>query len=370
MSCDDEESAGRSVPPGGPATINGILYQLLWSLLSASRARIKSVSTNASGKFEEVFLTLEPAGGGGDLVVTEGPRRIVEQLKARPDGGKWSLREVVEDVIPDLYLGCSDTETNSTFRFVTEGRMGRWESVYKFFQSLRRRTFPLDDPISGLDGAAKLSFGGHKRAGDDKAFWNKDSYTEATMFECIVAEVRKRKTVRECEDVWKTQRKLWRLLGNFEFFGGQDVLQLQREIDSHLLALVDHHEEIPQIRDAMALDLARRATAGGAEIEVLSFFRDHGLDAVPLSDWSRLRANATRQVDTYLELRAYDADLDVRSSRAVAALDDWPKTTPILAVSGESGQGKSWRAYRMAVEARPLPQIVVTIDATGNADST
>ncbi|MCH7727797.1 MAG: hypothetical protein IH991_15150, partial [Planctomycetes bacterium] len=113
-----------------------------------------------------------------------------------------------------------------------------------------------------------------------------------------------------------------------------------------MLPFVDHHEEIPRIRDAMAFDLARRATDGGAEIEASGFFRDHNLDAVPLSDWSRLRSGAAQQVDTYLALRAYDADLDVRSSRAVTALDDWPKTTPILAVSGESGQGKSWRAYR------------------------
>ena len=104
------------------------------------------------------------------------------------------------------------------------------------------------------------------------------------MFERIVAEVRKRKSVKDSEDEQTTQRKLWHLLGNFEFVGGQDAANLQKEIDSHLLALVDHHEEIPQIRRAMALDLAERATEGGVEIEAREFFRDHGLDSVPLCD--------------------------------------------------------------------------------------
>ena len=68
------------IPAGGPATINGVLYQLLWSLLRVSRATINSISTNAAGEFKEVFLTLEPAEGGGDLVVTD----QMEKVGSRP----------------------------------------------------------------------------------------------------------------------------------------------------------------------------------------------------------------------------------------------------------------------------------------------
>lgn len=361
-------NTARSIPPGGPATINGIVYQLLWSLLRASRARVRSASKDESGNFTGVLLTLEPAGGGGDLVVTDQDEEIVEQLKARPDAGTWSLREVIEGVIPDLYIGCSNTPEKSRFRLVTEGRIGQWERVYDFFRSLKSRPCPADDPILDLDANAKLTFGGHTQSGNGNAFWNRDSYTEATLFERIVEEVRKRKAISEREDESTTQRNLHYLLGNFEFVGEQNALQLQQEIDSNLLPFVDHHEQIPQIRDAMLLDLARRASEGCAEIDASDFFRQYGLDSVPLTDWSSLRTNAAKQVDNFLWLRGYNADLDVRTSRAFLGIGDWPKTTPILAITGESGQGKSWRAYRMAIEARMSPQIVVTVVATGDAN--
>lgn len=99
----------RNVIPGGPATINGVLYQLLWGLLQASRARFIGQPAVSAGCIQEVVILLEPAGGGGDLVLDDAKRRSVEQLKARPDGGAWSLREIVEDVIPNLYLAAYDT---------------------------------------------------------------------------------------------------------------------------------------------------------------------------------------------------------------------------------------------------------------------
>lgn len=360
----------RSVPAGGSATINGVLYQLFWSLLRASRVRLESVYRDDSGDFEQVTLTMEPAGGGGDLVVAEGAERVIEQLKARPDGSTWSLREFVEGVIPDLYIGCLGSEVRSTFRFITEGRIGQWESVYKFFQSLRGRTCPEDDPLSGLDSEMTLPFGGHRRAGDGNAFWNESSYTEASLFERIVVEVRKRRAVSEREEESATRRMLWYVLGNFEFVGGQDAQLLQQEIDSHLLAVVDQSDEIPRIRDAMAVDLARRAADGGNEIEVYEFFREHNLNAISLSDWARLRLGAASHIDSFVTRHGYDADFDVRGADAITALDDWPITKPILAITGQSGQGKSWRAYRMAIEARTSPQIVLIVDAAGNAEST
>lgn len=140
-----EEQPSRSVAAGGPATINGILYQILWSLLRASRARVDGLVADESGEPCEVTLTLEPIGGGGNLVVGEGDRQTVEQLKARPDGGKWSLKEIVEGVIPDLYLACEESTAETSFRFVTEGRMGRWNRVYAFFQDLQSRECPEGD---------------------------------------------------------------------------------------------------------------------------------------------------------------------------------------------------------------------------------
>ncbi len=37
-------NGSRTVPAGGPGTINGVLYQLLWSLLRASKAHVVDVT--------------------------------------------------------------------------------------------------------------------------------------------------------------------------------------------------------------------------------------------------------------------------------------------------------------------------------------
>ena len=371
---DRGDQASRSVPAGGSATINGVLYQLLWSLLRASRARFDSPVTDDDGTLNQVTLVLEPVGGGGDLVVAEGRRKTAEQLKARPDGSTWSLREVVESVIPDLYLACTEPTETMSFRFVTEGRMGEWAKVYKFFRGLQNRELSVNDPLSGLDDVSELSFGRHKSSSDvdndTKPFWERESYTERTLYERIVTEIRKRKVVRSNENELATQQKLWFLLANFEFIGQQSMDRLQEEIDAHLLAVVDCRDDIPLVRDSMAMDLARRATVGGADINVDRFFQSHNLNAISLTEWGELRDRTHQHLEAYLRLHGYDRNSDVRLSSATETLGQWPDGTPMMAVSGESGQGKSWRAFAIATHASANQELTVVVDATGNANTT
>ena len=121
----------RKVPPGGPATNDGIVYQMLWSLLRTSRLRIGDQTRHAAtGELTAALLVLEPIGGGGDLVLQTPVSKVVEQLKTRSDAGTWSLREVVESVLPDLYLAAVESSQDIEFRFVTEVRMGQWKAAY------------------------------------------------------------------------------------------------------------------------------------------------------------------------------------------------------------------------------------------------
>src|SRR4051812_326305 len=113
------------IPAGGSATINGVLYQLLWSLLRAARLSVTSCDRDEeTDRLRSAILVLEPLGGGGDLQEIGHGSRIVEQVKARPGGSTWSLREVVEEVLPDLYCAVGPDKPASTYRFATEGRMG------------------------------------------------------------------------------------------------------------------------------------------------------------------------------------------------------------------------------------------------------
>jgi hypothetical protein len=78
---------------------------MLWTLLRTMELHARNSNTEKqSGELVGTTLILEPQGGGGDLQETSKAVRTVQQLKARSGGGTWSLREIVESVLPDLYL--------------------------------------------------------------------------------------------------------------------------------------------------------------------------------------------------------------------------------------------------------------------------
>src|SRR5690242_2518979 len=125
---------GHSVASGGSSTINGVVYQLLRSLLHVAKIRVHRVALESGETTvpRQLTVILEPRGGGGDLQVRGTDSLIVEQIKTRSDGSTWSLREVIEQVLPDLFLAVAqgDAEKTNRYRFVTEGRMGAWIGVY------------------------------------------------------------------------------------------------------------------------------------------------------------------------------------------------------------------------------------------------
>jgi HEAT repeat protein len=367
---------GRHVPAGGAATINGVLYQMLWTLLHASRATFVKPSVLENNQLQEVTLVLEPGGGGGDLVVKAKERRSVEQLKARSDGSKWSLKEIVEKVIPDLYLANLKDNSPANYRFVTEGRMGRWQKEYKFFRSILESPCPVD-PLSDIDNTTPLKSAKDKKKNSTgsttatpTSFWDRDSYTERELFLEVVSAVRKRRTVSENETELQTQKSLRSVLANFEFIGGQFMENVQKEIDSHLLAIVARNDDIPVIRDALAMELAKLATQGDVEVECREVFRKVGIDATPLTEWASIRRRSQVTTARYLQILGYEFLRDVRVATAKQLIDFWPEEFPILAITGESGSGKSWRAYAICNLAQHGESLCVIVSAGATLDET
>ncbi len=116
-------------------------------------------------------------------------------------------------MFPDLYVACNGSEVD--FRFVTEGKMGRWRDAYRFFQSLQKRKCD-DDFLSLLDASKELKFGrrtqeAHNGEEEEQPFWDPGIYTERKLFDRIVTEIRKRPRVAKAEDEPTTQRKVWHL---------------------------------------------------------------------------------------------------------------------------------------------------------------
>lgn len=367
------DSQSRKVPPGGSATINGVLYQLLWSLLQASKATITRDSKIVDNELTDVLIKLEPVGGGGDLIVETESRKSVEQLKARPDGGTWSLREIIEKVIPDLYLAAIGTDEDIEFRFVTEGRIGNWKKVYQFFQSLKNIECP-DDPLNSLDDKDELKF--HKRLtdqggmGSGNQFWDLASYTRRSLFEKVVVEVRKRSVVKETETETETHKNLWRMLGDFVFVGGQFREVIQKQIDSYLLGVVDISDDVPTIRKSLVMELASLATIGGKEINCEQFFKENGLNAIPLFDLTRLRKATQKSTRKSLKRLRYEYSEDVRLEAVQDTINNWPETSPVLVISGESGCGKSWRSYGICESELESERLCVISDPGDNIDYT
>jgi hypothetical protein len=108
--------------PGGSATINGVLYQVLGTLGRA--VELSLIATLADGDIASATILIEPRGGGGDLQVQGQDAVIVEQWKTRSGGKTWSLREVVHEVLPDLYRAAGPNVR--AYRFVTDGRVPAW----------------------------------------------------------------------------------------------------------------------------------------------------------------------------------------------------------------------------------------------------
>lgn len=353
----------NSVAGGGSGTINGVVYQLLWSLLRVVKVRVIEPVRADTLSPESVTLILEPHGGGGDLQLKRRCRLVVEQVKSRSGGGTWSLREVVEDVLPDLFLAVDiDKSDTAEYRFVTEGRMGAWCQVYNgLFHDLRNRP-TSDDPLADLDDGANLTFA--RRTNAETSFFP-EPCTERSLFLKIAQVISKRPAIKKL-NLSKTQLHLRvrSLLCNFEFVGEQDIQTVQKSIDSILFAVIDKQDDIPSVRDHLAMELAKISTVGGVEIVPESFLSDHRVVATPLTNWAAHIENARNLVRRMTRRGRYDKSLNVRLDE----LPNAPEPGNVLVLTGESGTGKTWMLNALA-EHTIGPLLPILIESEGTADA-
>ena len=363
------------VPPGGPATINGVVYQLLWSLLRTSTLRIDRVSRDAhDGELDSACIRLEPHGGGGDLRVEDSNRLVVEQVKTRSGVRTWSLRNVIEDVLPDLYKGVDLSIRNTCYRFITDGRMGRWPQVLRLFQSLARRPLNYAIPSRNLDDNAVVFRPSRPRliprqAKDVGSFWRKREYTERDLFAMIVDRLShlEEKLGNAAGSRIDVERKVLHLLANFEILTGQTTRLLAEKIREALLARGVPREQIEEKRDSMMMDLARRAVEGDSLVYSTPFFRRHQIDTIPLDDWRSLVDRSVvflHRVHQRLGYRQHD---NIRTERDRRLIGAWLDRSPILAITGDCGQGKSWQLLALAQEVLQRGELCIVLRACGNA---
>lgn len=326
-------------------------------MLETATLGVNARLTNARAKQENLLgaqMTLEPSDGGDAQVATM-DRRVI-QLKARSTGATWSLHEVVTKVLPDLYRAVKLPHDGTSFEFVTEGRMGDWEDVYTGFRSMAGRS-PGRNPRLALDDTLPIAFTSRSSG------WG--TRTQRAVFDHIVASVRK--SAPEEEPLVLTRHRVWALLSNFSFTGELKRADLVRRIDALLHDIIDFAEGVEEKRNALVGGLLELAAKGNAIISPDGYLSKHGIDATPLSDWNTHHRKAAALFETALLNRGYDAAIDVRKGIGERLRSSWDLRKPLLAVTGESGVGKTWSLHALGMALLSEGDLPVLVEASGSA---
>jgi hypothetical protein len=346
---------------GGAATNKGIWYQALWCVLQATAARIETFGHPSPA--DRVQLVLEPFGGDA-IVQRPGGRRIV-QLKTLAHG-TWSLKDVVEQVLPDLYRAVEVRDADATYEFVTEGRFGQWEPVRRFFEPLAGRLAvgaseaDFQKAYMELDDRAPLRFGG-----SDGDFWV-GRRTGRGVFDRIVEHLRAVTPARD-EAIEQTRRKAWHLLSRFRFCGAQDEESVRERLDKLLVPVVDDRSRLSTVRDAMVGWLIDKSRQNETTITPEQLFEARGLKyVVPITHWALAEERCRQRVQRAVELRGYRPEWDVRP-RPTCVEGTATPVSPFIIVTGESGRGKSWGVYAEALAAADT--LAVMLDSGGDAEA-
>jgi hypothetical protein len=140
------------VQVGGPAAINGFLYQILKHLNWLASVHFTG-QIRGSGVTGDACIILEPKDGG-DARLDGQNMYLVEQYKTRSDR-TWSAQSIINDVLPDLRMAVLEPPpVKAEYRFVTDGREGRLENFRHFLAVVQKVDQPED-----LEDSVTYNFG-------------------------------------------------------------------------------------------------------------------------------------------------------------------------------------------------------------------
>lgn len=319
----------HAVPPtGGQWNFAGVLYQLLVTLRTGLHAVIAEVASGEDAA--SVRLIVEPDCGGDAQTLTQGLRRV-DQIKIRRGAKPWTTQSLIEGVLPDLFKALSPCAPTTRFRFVTDNLNGT-EKLAEFFadcQSLDRE----GQDHEALDALTK------------SYRWGQARVTAATLFAHAVATIAP-----------GNLQAVWRFLCEVEIVGMSEA-EANAEVEVILRDMVDDPQQVSIRRNALVqalLDLgAARSTIDGAAL-----LRSVGLEPDRLSHPARLPGLLREALARELVRQHYDRRNDVRPEPSL------PDAGLIL-LSGDSGQGKTWRMCQAALGMAEGGQAVVFLPATG-----
>ena len=182
-----------------------------------------------------------------------------------------------------------------TYEFITEGGQGHWENVLQGFASVAKLSQAKDanefaQQYSQLDDNTSISFGG-----SNSDFWSLKT-TMKQIFDRITEHLRSN-AAPEGEAVALSRRKVAHLLPNFKFAGNVIEEELESDIDSALLGVVDHRETIVPLRNALVGWIVKRSKVGNCTISPGEMLRENGIaNVLPIQRWAIIKEQARSRV--------------------------------------------------------------------------
>ena len=304
---------------GGPAAINGFLYQILHHLGWLADVTLTGVLDGQ--EIEDARLVLEPRTGG-DAYAETGGLYIVEQYKTRGND-TWALSDI-ESVLCDLRKAVRPSYgASATYRFLTNGRPGRLDPFDVFLARVRMAEGP-----DSLDNDVKRKFRNNLIVTDRDLF---DYINTATGSGAILPAVQDRAA-------------LFHLLSRFEMEFCVDSSALEAKLENLLRRYAPDLGEERGIRLRLTGLLLEKLSQGETRLnaaEIKGLFQEAGLSPERLRKLTQLTETMSALTKRRLGRLRYHVDQDVRD------IPNWPGDKPILLIAGESGLGKTWQLARL-----------------------
>ena len=326
---------------GGPAAINGFLYQILHHL--GWIAEISLSGTLDESLIENARLVLEPRQGGDARAEGTGIY-LVEQYKTR-EGGTWSVADVVS-VLGDLRKAVpSQLPTFACYRFVTDGRPGRLDPLNVFLADVKSALTPDD-----LDQSEKRKFS------TDLTLSNGE------FFDHVVTASRAASEHPAADERMTVFHLLKHLELEFGSRGDAQAAAVERLLRRYAPDLGDERG----IRERLIGLLIEKLSRGEAQLDrekIDAMFRDAGLNPERLFRLAQLAETMGERTRRRLSRAGYRSGQDVRSQ------PDWPDNKPVLLIAGASGAGKTWQLGRLMETLAQSREIATLISSAGTSDA-
>lgn len=305
-------------PTGGPAAINGFLYQIIQHLGWLSSVRL--TGKLRGDDISNARLVLEPASGG-DAHAEAPTAYIVEQYKTR-NARTWPLRDI-KPVLKDLRRAVPPSlPPNARYRFVTNGQAGRLSPFENFLCAVR-----LAEGPDCLDDAHRIRFN------------NRCVATHLEFFRAIHSATRGT-TGPAAHDRDVT----FHLLSCFEMAFDIDARAYALKIDARLRPYVNNFGDEAAAREQLVGVLLDQLSQGEVvlnEDAIDAMFTHVGLSPARLRMLANLPETMRQITGRRLDRLGYRADRDIRQA------PQWSDEKPVLIISGESGVGKTWQLGRL-----------------------